>query len=462
MQSYLLLGDVGGTKAQLELRRWDPEMLTIDDDDPPLAFTRTRTVDHPSVQAIVEAFLAEATPALAATNGRVRLGVLAVCGPVDATGRADLIGPHFGASGWVVEAGSLGAALGFEVAIINDFEAVGTSLPVVPRAERAVLHAPNMTSSCGSLSASSAGATAAGTEGDVFACLGPGTGLGECFGVWQSTDGGGSAGGSGSGCAGEQLARRGHYKICCSEGGMSDFAARTADEWACKRWLAARAEAPPPMATPPLPPPWALSGGDGFVEVERVVSGAGIANCYRWAVAAFGPVEGVDEAVAAEVAASPEPAGVIARHGSPTTVAHKGGDGGAGAVVEVPPRCGLCRRAVDMFLFALGGEAANLALRYQATGGVFIAGGGVGPKLLFGLRRATELGHCAAAGGGGGDAASCQSLVVAGYLTKVRSWPAYAATCPLVAVATSGDALALQGVAEVAARHMRARGAAAR
>ena len=43
MQSYLLLGDVGGTKAQLELRRWDPEVLAIDAVAPPLAFTRTRT-----------------------------------------------------------------------------------------------------------------------------------------------------------------------------------------------------------------------------------------------------------------------------------------------------------------------------------------------------------------------------------------------------------------------------------
>jgi hypothetical protein len=286
---------------------------------------------------------------------------------------------------------------------------------------------------------------------------------------------------------------------------MSDFAARTEDEWSLKRFLAiaAAAEAgparegpnplppaPPPArvaaaALPPAPPREALGGGGGFVEVERVVSGAGIANCYAWAVATYGPLEGVDQEVAAEVAAAPEPAAVITVHGSPTTTTTtSGGGGGAAGVVVVPARCGLCARAVDAFLFALGAEAANLALRFQATGGVFIAGGGVGPKLLFGLRRGDELGHVRAPHGSGGDvggegsrgdggcgevelpggsggAAACRSLVVAGYLSKARSWPAYAASCPLVAVATGGDQLAMRGVAEVARRRRVAAAAAA-
>ena len=35
-----------------------------------------------------------------------------------------------------------------------------------------------------------------------------------------------------------------------------------------------------------------------------------------------------------------------------------------------------------MFLDALGAEAGNMAIRYQASGGVYIAGGGIANKLL--------------------------------------------------------------------------------
>lgn len=43
--------------------------------------------------------------------------------------------------------------------------------------------------------------------------------------------------------------------------------------------------------------------------------------------------------------------------------------------------CALCREAVDIFLAILGGEAANLALKCLAGGGVYIAGG-IPPRLL--------------------------------------------------------------------------------
>ena len=43
--------------------------------------------------------------------------------------------------------------------------------------------------------------------------------------------------------------------------------------------------------------------------------------------------------------------------------------------------CELCREAVDIFLAILGAEAANLALKCLASGGVYIAGG-IPPRLL--------------------------------------------------------------------------------
>ena len=43
--------------------------------------------------------------------------------------------------------------------------------------------------------------------------------------------------------------------------------------------------------------------------------------------------------------------------------------------------CYLCRQAVDIFLAILGAEAANLALKCLAGGGVYIAGG-IPPRLM--------------------------------------------------------------------------------
>jgi hypothetical protein len=107
-----------------------------------------------------------------------------------------------------------------------------------------------------------------------------------------------------------------------------------------------------------------------------------------------------------------------------------------------------------MFLSALGAEAANLALRYQATGGVFIAGGGVTTKLLLGLRKRSEVGTSGGAihlsGARAGSLVA--GLVAAGYRGKARSWAAYASAVPLIAIATSGDDLAMNGVRALAQR----------
>jgi glucokinase len=41
----------------------------------------------------------------------------------------------------------------------------------------------------------------------------------------------------------------------------------------------------------------------------------------------------------------------------------------------------ICERALQMFVAVLGAETGNVALRFMATGGVFIAGG-IAPKIL--------------------------------------------------------------------------------
>ena len=89
-----------------------------------------------------------------------------------------------------------------------------------------------------------------------------------------------------------------------------------------------------------------------------------------------------------------------------------------------------CVAAVDMFVEALGAEAANLALRFQAFGGVYIAGG-VTAKLAPRLAASEKL--------------------KAAYLGKGPSAELYSA-CPLHVVTTEGDDLAMEGAFRYAAK----------
>ena len=187
----------------------------------------------------------------------------------------------------------------------------------------------------------STGSTVRGT----IACLGPGTGLGNVYAVW---DGG--------------IGRR---KVMASEGCMTYFVARTKIQWDFCEYVRST---------------------EGYVPVDRVVSGQGIASWYTFlghtdvgkahflaaiangdtsygkyhALGASGREElGATREIDDEFNGCDQPAGVVARHG---TV-------GAGA----DP---LCVFAIDCFLDTLGQEAANLAMRFLARGGVYIAGGG--------------------------------------------------------------------------------------
>ena len=53
-------------------------------------------------------------------------------------------------------------------------------------------------------------------------------------------------------------------------------------------------------------------------------------------------------------------------------------------------RCPQCVEALEIFVSVYGSEAGNLALRYVATGGVYI-GGGIAPKILPALETGAFL-----------------------------------------------------------------------
>jgi len=126
-----------------------------------------------------------------------------------------------------------------------------------------------------------------------------------------------------------------------SEGGHTDFAPRGAVQRGLLAWLQHEYE---------------------HVSYERVCSGHGIPNIYRYLRERGGTPE--PAWLSAAFAATDDPTPVIAAAGL-----RGGGDG-----------CPVCRRTLSVFAAILGAEAGNLALRTLATGGVFV-GGGIPPRL---------------------------------------------------------------------------------
>ena len=209
---------------------------------------------------------------------------------------------------WEVDEASLRRTLEVrEAYLINDLQATASSLPFLRKADTAVIQEGE-----------------ADPQG-TMAVLAAGTGLGDGFLV-----------GSGAG-----------YIPLASEGGHVDFAPRDEREIRLHAFLRAR---------------------HGRVSVERVLSGPGLHDVYRFLREAEGMAE--EPRIAAEVAGG-VPQHAIVRHGLA---------GGAGA----------CAEALRIFCSLYGAEAGNLALQYLATGGVYL-GGGIAPAILPALRRGQFL-----------------------------------------------------------------------
>lgn len=125
-----------------------------------------------------------------------------------------------------------------------------------------------------------------------------------------------------------------------SEGGHADFAPRNEDEIGLLRYLRERF---------------------GRVSIERVLSGPGLFNVYKYLRDARHA--GESPAVREALARGDDPARVIGEAGTAA-------DG-----------CALCFKALEIFVAVYGAVAGNLALTGTATGGVWL-GGGIAPKIL--------------------------------------------------------------------------------
>jgi glucokinase len=198
---------------------------------------------------------------------------------------------------WVVDERHLSAAAGARVKLINDLEAAAHGVLIVPPDKFLVLQ-PGTPKPAGNV-----------------ALIAAGTGLGQALIV---TEGQG-------------------YRVVPSEGGHADFA--PADDLQVDLLRFLRAEF-------------------GHVSWERILSGPGLANVYRFLQGRAG-------------------------HAAPDWLRARLQREDQGAVigeVGLAGRDPVCAEALDLFVSIYGAQAGNLALETLAVGGV-VVGGGIAPKI---------------------------------------------------------------------------------
>lgn len=203
---------------------------------------------------------------------------------------------------WQLEETALAAQLGLTaVTLLNDLVAIAYAIPILTAADCQTLH-PGQPTPTGAL-----------------AVVAPGTGLGEAFLLHDGQ----------------------RYRAYPSEGGHADFAPNKALEGGLLRYLQAEF---------------------GHVSWERVCSGKGIPNIYRYLKA----IDFAEEPawLTEELASVTDPTPVIVN-----------------AALDTERACPLCSATLQTFVAILGAEAGNLALKVLATGGVYL-GGGIPPRIL--------------------------------------------------------------------------------
>lgn len=203
---------------------------------------------------------------------------------------------------WELDEVQLAQALELEqVTLLNDLVATANAVPQLQPSDLHVLNAGR--------------ASATGP----IAVVAPGTGLGEAYLIHD----------------GER------YRALPSEGGHTTFGPATELEMDLVRYLLHHF---------------------GHVSFERVCSGIGIPNIYRFLKETGRAAE--PDWLAQKMRDAQDPTPLIV----------------AGALDRSRP-CELCQLTMELFISILGGEASNLALTVLSTGGVYL-GGGIPPRIL--------------------------------------------------------------------------------
>jgi glucokinase len=275
----LIAGDIGGTKTDLAIFSTEAGPLA------PIVEARVPSADYSSLQDIVKEFLAS-------TKFSVDRACFAVAGPVIA-GRVKTTNLP-----WVVDEGSLAEELNLNVKsvhVINDLEAVARAVPILRPSDIVTINAGEPIA-----------------HGPI-AVIAPGTGLGESFLTWDSSE----------------------YVAHSSEGGHSDFAPSDERQVHLLEYMFKKMD---------------------HVSFEQVCSGIGLRTLSAFLRDAEGMVE--EPEIARQIANAKDPSFVIIDQG-----------------IDPTSRSKLCAATMDLFVSILAGEAGNLAVKFLATGGVYLAGG---------------------------------------------------------------------------------------
>jgi glucokinase len=284
----ILAGDIGGTKTLLGLFEPDRVRPTR------IHMEAFQTLDYPGLPAMIEAFLTAH-----GNTPQIDRAMFGVAGPV-INQAAEMTNVP-----WRIDAAELQRAFNFRhVRLLNDLEAMAYSVPVLNPSELRQLQAGDPRA-----------------EGNI-ALIAAGTGLGTS--LLHFVDG--------------------RYIPVPSEGGHTDFAARTPREMELVAYLSRRY---------------------GRAEIEHVLSGPGLLNLSDFT------------------------------HGDRSCAALEGGDEAPDVPAEVTRSalsggCPCCVEALDLFVAAYGAVAGNFALTAVTRGGVFI-GGGIAPRILPALERSPFL-----------------------------------------------------------------------
>jgi glucokinase len=290
----LLAGDIGGTSTRLRLA--------------PIEDWRSHQWEHtyasqdfPDLAPVVQKFLAELNVA-----GEVVAACFAVAGPVvDGVAKLQNLA-------WQLETDRLIKSLNIpNLKLINDFAAVGYGLAHLRPDELHVLQAGEVVADA------------------PQAVIGAGTGLGQ----------------------GYLIPACGKYEVLASEGGHSDFAARTPLEFELVEYLMERDDL-------------------DHVSYDRLVSGRGIVNMYRF-------LRDRPSAEVSPLADIPEIAEAVKKW-EQTTVSDRAHLTDPAVLIAKAAQAGtsaLARATMQMFVSAYGAEAGNLALKFLPRGGLYIAGG---------------------------------------------------------------------------------------
>ncbi len=200
---------------------------------------------------------------------------------------------------WTVSVSELARIVGLtSVHVINDLEANAYGISLLAKEDFYVLNKGK-----------------SDPKGNI-AVISAGTGLGEVIAFRNGND----------------------YRPLACEAGHADFAAR--NELEMELLLSLRAEF-------------------GRVSYERIISGPGLLNIYRF----LRDVRRVPEdSAVAQNMQNGDPSAVISR-------------------AALDGKCSLCCQTLDIFVSLYGAEAGNTALRYLATGGLYV-GGGIAPKII--------------------------------------------------------------------------------